>query len=125
MPVRIGGADLFELRRLVAIGDAEVAQAPGLAALLESRVVQVAVVGQQPHRATLLRARRVGTQLVGASRGRPHRTPHLFIPARRTLPPPLSSRTRRATSSRDYRATVGQVSGHATASIFVSESRRS
>src|SRR4029453_4236869 len=71
LPIGVGGADLFELRRLVAVGDAAVAQAPGLAALLQGGVVQVAVVGQQPHRTALLRARRVGTQLVGPFHGRP------------------------------------------------------
>jgi hypothetical protein len=31
LPIRVGGADLLELRRLVAVGDADLAQAPGLA----------------------------------------------------------------------------------------------
>jgi hypothetical protein len=66
LPVRVGGADLLELCRLVAVRDFDLAHAPRLAALLEGGVVQVAVVGKQPHRAALLRARRVGPQLVGA-----------------------------------------------------------
>src|SRR5207247_9728810 len=35
LPFGVGGADLFELRRLVAVGDAEGAHAPGLAGLGE------------------------------------------------------------------------------------------
>jgi len=61
LPVRVGGADLLELGRLVAVGDAKVVHPPGLAALGEGGVVQVAVVGQQPHRSGLLPSGRGGT----------------------------------------------------------------
>src|SRR5215207_3963243 len=73
LPVRVGGADLLELGRLVTVGDAEVAHAPGLAALLEGGVVEIAVVGQQPHRPALLRTGGIGAELVGAFHGQPFR----------------------------------------------------
>jgi hypothetical protein len=45
LSMRVGGADLFELGRLVAVRDFDLAEAPRLASLLESSVVQIAVVG--------------------------------------------------------------------------------
>src|SRR5206468_3964068 len=47
------------------------AHAPCLAPLLEGGVVQVAVVGQQPHRTAFLLAGRVGAELVSAFHGMP------------------------------------------------------
>src|SRR4029450_12088951 len=49
LPARVGGADFLELGRLVAVGDADLVDPPGLAALGEGGGVQVAVVGRQPH----------------------------------------------------------------------------
>jgi hypothetical protein len=71
LPVGVGGADLPELGRLVAVGDADLAHAPRVPPLLEGGVVEVAVVGQQPDGAPLLRARRVGAQLVSTLHGLP------------------------------------------------------
>ena len=70
LPVRVGGADLLELRRLVAVRNAHLGHAPGLTALLESGVVQIAGVGQQPHRPDVLGTCRIGAQFVRASHSR-------------------------------------------------------
>jgi hypothetical protein len=71
LSIRVGGADLLQLGRLVAVGDADLAQALGVAALLESGVVQVTVVGQHPHRAAFLWTGRVGAKPIGAFQGLP------------------------------------------------------
>ncbi len=67
LPVRVSLADLLELRGLHAVGDTDLPHPPRLAALRQRGVVQVAVIGQQPHRAALLGPRRVGAELVGSS----------------------------------------------------------
>ena len=67
LPIGIGLPDLPELGGLVAVADRDHAHAPGVPPFLKSGVVQVAVVAQQPDRAALLRTRRVGAELVGAS----------------------------------------------------------
>src|SRR5918995_995349 len=69
LPKRVGGANGFKLRRLVAVGHLHLLHAPGVTALGESGVVQVTVVGQQPNRPALLRTGGVGAQLVSASHG--------------------------------------------------------
>ena len=71
LPAGIRGADLLELRRLIAVSDPDPLHTPGFAALGEGGVIQVAVVSQQLRRPALLRTREVGTQLVGASHGQP------------------------------------------------------
>src|SRR2546429_360512 len=67
LPVGFSLADLFERRGLHAVGDTALPHPPRLAALRQRGVVQVAVIGQQPHRAALLGPRRVGAELVGSS----------------------------------------------------------
>ena len=57
----------LQLGGLHAVADADPPHAPRLAALLQRGVVQVAVIGQQPHRAALLGACRVGAELVSSS----------------------------------------------------------
>ena len=71
LPVRVSLADLPELGRLVAVADRDLAHAPGFPPLLKGGVVQVAVVAQQPDRAALLRACRVGPELEAALHGTP------------------------------------------------------
>src|SRR4029453_3196829 len=67
LPRQVVLPDLSKLRALAVEADRDVALAPGIAPLLEGGVVQIAVVAQQSNGATLLRHRRVGTELVGAS----------------------------------------------------------
>jgi hypothetical protein len=66
LSVRVGPADLGELRGLVAVADRH-AMAPCLPALFQGGVVQVAVGVQQGSGALLLPPGGVGTELVGAT----------------------------------------------------------
>src|SRR6266702_1843174 len=66
LPVPVGGADLLQLSRLHAVGDADLAHPPRLPAFFERGVVQVAVIGQQPGGAALLGPGWVGAELVGS-----------------------------------------------------------
>jgi hypothetical protein len=67
LPIRVASPDLSELGGLVVVADPHPALAPGVSPFLKSRVVQVAVVAQQPDRATALRDCRVGAELQGPS----------------------------------------------------------
>jgi hypothetical protein len=69
LALRIAPADLPQLRGLHPVANADPAHAPRLTALLQCRVVQVAVIGEQPHCSCFLRACGVGAELKGA----PHR----------------------------------------------------
>jgi hypothetical protein len=71
LTARVGGADVPQLRGLHAVSDWMLAHPPRLAALLQRRVIQVAVIGEQPRRPPFLRARQVGAELERT----PHRAP--------------------------------------------------
>ena len=84
LPVRVRPPDVLELGGLHAVGNADAPRPPGLAALGQRGVVQVTVVGQQPHRAALLGPRGIGAELEGSSHqhrlrvvGVSHRPPRL------------------------------------------------
>ena len=71
---RVGLADSPQLPGLHAIGERMPAHPPRFAAFLQRRVVQIAVIREQPRRAPLLRAGRIGAELERAShRARPSR----------------------------------------------------
>jgi hypothetical protein len=63
---RVVPPDLPELRGLVVVADPHSTLAPGTSPFLKGGVVQVAVIAQQPDRATLLWAGRIGSELEGA-----------------------------------------------------------
>jgi hypothetical protein len=101
LAVRVGPTDLAQLGGLHAVTDAGLAHAPRLAPLFQRRVVQVAVIGQQPCRAVLLRASRVGPEL--------ERTPHWA----------RSFRHRRSFGVPVYRYTVCVLANPAVAAKYV------
>ena len=68
LPVRVGAAYLFQLGGLHVVANADPADAPRLPALLQRRVVQIAVISEQPRRASFLRACRVGAEFKSAPR---------------------------------------------------------
>src|SRR6185437_4628710 len=59
----VGAADLPQLGGLRAVADANPARTPRLPAFFQRGVVQVAVIGEQPHRPSFLRAGRVSAEL--------------------------------------------------------------
>src|SRR5262249_39300204 len=82
LTLRVGPAYLLQLRRLHAVGDADMAHRPRLTPFLQRGVVQVAMVSQKLHRAALLRPRWVGAELVGSSQRHPVRVAGVVGPGR-------------------------------------------